>query len=213
MKAKLTIDLLFNMKSDWLVTGATQQHIVDRTPMLDILGRPYLPASTIKGNVRHQFRKLSGLVDMESYDTYLFGDKGSEQGHLYFDDAELADPDYDVSQLTRERKRIALDRKNKVVRDQSLLMEEVAIVTLKLKSEITCYVKREDAEKIGALLVLSIFNMKRLGSGKSVGRGEVAFKYAGKIVDETDSVVQLTIDDRDIPFEEFESIVKEFFTE
>ena len=56
MKAKLTIDLLFNMKSDWLVTGATQQHIVDRTPMLDILGRPYLPASTIKGNVRHQFR-------------------------------------------------------------------------------------------------------------------------------------------------------------
>lgn len=206
-KRKLTWHVQFHLQSDWLIKGATMDYRANASPLVDGLGRPYIPASTIKGLLRHQCRRLKPLFTLKTdVEALLFGMPQSAQGSLYIDDALLTG-DHLANQLFIKRYRIAIDRKRRVVRDQAFFSEEVVSKEVILASEMTCYVKAEEADEILPFLTLCILQLKEIGSGKSIGRGKIHFKYDGQPgVQKDSSIVSAFVDDRKLDFDQMKEL-------
>lgn len=179
MMTKKYIEWQINWKfsSDWLIKGpASKQY--DSSPLLDGLNRPYIPGSTIKGNLRHQTRKLVSISpSYHDLSMMLFGQGGNRQGSLYFSEGMMS-ADLPEQFLTIPRTRIAMDRKRKVVRDQAINQEELATSFGSMTSTIYGYVQEKDVNDVLALISLGILSVNSLGSGKSVGHGEIMTKYS-----------------------------------
>lgn len=183
-KTKIEWKLRLKIDSDWLIKGAGQQGFISSSPMLDGLGRPYIPASTIKGLLRHEFRKISSiypnLVDkLIAYESFLFGRSGNQQGHLYFSEATIKDSSY-WDQYKKIRTRIAINRKQRVAQDQALIVEQIAISSIELHTDLCCYAKEAEMKDIAGLITLCFLNLDHIGSGKSIGRGKVNIQYQGQ---------------------------------
>lgn len=208
----------WKFKSEWLVKGASSNGY-DASPLLDGLKRPYIPGSTIKGNLRQQIRKITSLYpSCKPLEKQLFGEGGEYQGCLYFSEA-LSEVSLPEQLKTNVRTRIALDKKRKVVKDEALIEEELVTPYMPLRSTIIGYVRENEFEDVIALISLSLLNMHSLGSGKSIGRGEIEMKYS-ELISENYSTFSVLYENDDekrtqLTFQEWESIVKKssFFKE
>lgn len=198
MAGKSTIQWHLNlcMSSAWLIKGESDRAIADASALTDLLGYPYIPASTIKGQLRYQHRRLSSLYpQLQEWETFFFGESGIRHGHLYITDATLRES-WPPEQLRQYRSRVAIDRKRKVSSDQALLTEEVVIPGIHLYSELMCHVPPAQAGHAAAMLTLCILNIRYLGSGKSIGRGHLRFRYHDVKTSPDDSTVQVVVDNR-----------------
>lgn len=207
-KEKITFQLKLTMMSDWLIKGPTQQKYADAAPLLDGLNRPYVPASTLKGNLRYHVHRLLPILSLdEKIETELFGAGGTKQGSLCFEDCIANQPHR--STTTRIKNRIAINRRQRVVNDEALFIEETVAKGTTLTGNIVCYVKREEKEAIIALLTLAILQINFIGSGKTVGRGYQMIQYKQN-EDTQSSTVTVLVEDQEIPYEEWYEIVKPY---
>lgn len=190
-KILIQFKLRFLLDSDWLIKSGESRDAVDVSPLTDLLGRPYIPASTIKGAIRHEFRKIASIYPyIKKYEKRLFGGEGNDLGLLYFSDATLKDVAYaDLLQITRHR--IALDRKRKVVRDTALLVEKVVSASTPLHSESSIYVNEQEKEDIAAIITLCFLSLQQIGGGRSIGRGKLSFAYGKGENDVNKSTIQV----------------------
>lgn len=178
-KEKLVWNLQFQLNSDWLLKGASQKSHIDTAPLIDGLGRPYIPASSLKGLIRQEFQRLRPVLNIGAeIESYIFGEPGAFQGHAYFEDGTMEGAG-DLDSLSQVRTRVAVERKRKVVRDEAIMMEQVVIPNIPLHSSISCYVPAEKKNATIAGLTLAILSISSVGSGKSIGRGRVQFTYTG----------------------------------
>jgi CRISPR/Cas system CSM-associated protein Csm3 (group 7 of RAMP superfamily) len=176
-KIRLTCHLAFLPAGEWLIKGASQQHSIDQGPLTDLDSQPYIPASTLKGNLRHRFRQLASLHPRFSeYETRLFGTGGQQNGQLYVDDATL-NTSLSPELLRTVRTRIAMDRRRRVAADTALIFEEVVRSGTRMSSELMCYVHPDEKEDVAACLALAVLKMDWIGSGRSIGRGQLSFVY------------------------------------
>lgn len=202
-KEKLTFQLQLKMMSDWLIKGASEQKIAHASPLMDGQNRPYIPASTIKGNLRYHAKRLLAMTTIgKHYETFLFGESGAKQGNLYVEDCMLEGKPFASTVL---RHRISINRRRKVVNDEALIVEEAAAKGLTLSGKMVCYVKEEEKAPVIALVSLALMQMNFLGSGKSVGRGYQTMDY--KKDGRDDSYFAVIAEDREIPYEEWRQIV------
>lgn len=146
----------------------------DETFMTTHDGKPFIPASSIKGVLRHHVNRIANILDLkdkEKYITYLFGADESksikEKGYLKFDDIILNNYNSKVYH------RIAIDPLTGGTKDGALLSEEVvegAFTT-------TIYLLKKN-ELTNVALGLLLFSLRDLslqkvtvGSGSAIGRG------------------------------------------
>ncbi|OUM86004.1 MAG: hypothetical protein BAA01_01170 [Bacillus thermozeamaize] len=212
MAGKSTVQwhLKLRMPSPWLIKGGSDRATANASALTDLLGYPYIPASTIKGQLRHQHRLLSSIhPQLKNWETFFFGESGIRHGHLYITDATLTHPLH-PEQLRQYRSRIAIDRKRKVVSDQALLTEEVIIPGIELGSELMCYVPPDQTASAAAILTLCILNIRSIGSSKSIGYGHLRFRYHDDQANPSpdDSTVQVVIDNCPWTYDRFLKAVR-----
>jgi len=201
-KSTIQWHLNLHMSSEWLIKGGSERDLADTHVLSDLLGYPYIPASTIKGQLRYQHRRLASLYpQLQEWETFFFGEKGFRHGHLYITDARLKDS-LPSEQLLLYRSRVAIDRKRRVSRDQALLTEEVVIPGINLYSELMCHVPPMYVGHAVAALTLCILNIRYLGSGKSIGRGHLRVRYKGTELSTDDSTVEVSVDNQPWTYDE-----------
>ena len=194
MTHHIQIDLEITFAGGWRAGSGEGSFTTDRLVCRNTRNQPYLPASTLKGNIRQSCEKLSRTLGFPSpsdpHETSLvhnqafvplehlqspidciFGTK-FEPGGLFFRDAhprQMAD--------TSIRHRTARWRVLKTVRDKHLFSTEYSPPALILSSRIEGWHRQlvcidENWPPFAyCLLIAGILAVKRLGGDKSTGAG------------------------------------------
>lgn len=196
---QINITLRIKFESAFIIgSGFGAAGIVDLKTVKDANGVIYLPASSLKGKIRAEFRKvmyslnepicnLPGQILCKSADINkacvicrIFGSEFYE-GNVVFDDAIMDQDIYDVFEKTESnrvfpqfqaaiRTGIRVDRKRKVVSDEALFMLETANPCAAFTAHIhgTSMLKDDEYE----LFCQVIESITHLGGNKSRGLGK-----------------------------------------
>lgn len=145
-------------------------------------GRPYIPATTIKGVWRNNFTRLLGTdapnrcnwecdVNSECIVCRLFGGKGFRQSKIFISDF-LCVSDQNTGII---RPMVAIDRYTRKAADKSLAFYEVT-ESGRYKGKISVYFS-EDTIKYEGLLLESLGMIDSIGKNKSRGMGSVQILF------------------------------------
>ncbi|MBE0069099.1 RAMP superfamily CRISPR-associated protein [Thermoanaerobacterium thermosaccharolyticum] len=173
---KKTFNIVVKLKSPMCIaTGSSTGSLVDKYFVKDRSGKPYIPASTIKGIMRQNFMSL---IDEEHCDDMkcmcpvckVFGSPGYNPSKLYIDDLLLDDDVANIGSRT-VRHSTSVDRYRKVAKDNSLTSMEVYEGGT-FKGTMDLYLD-ESTEKYEELILISLKIIESIGAGKSRGYGWV----------------------------------------
>jgi CRISPR-associated protein Csm3 len=145
-------------------------------------GRPYIPATTIKGIWRDNFTRLLGAdapnrcnwecdVNSGCIVCRLFGGRGFRQSKIFISDF-LCVSDQNTGII---RPMVAIDRYTRKAADKSLAFCEVTESGI-YKGEISVYFS-EDTIEYERLLLASLEMIDSIGKNKSRGMGSVQFRF------------------------------------
>lgn len=176
MKDIIEIQISGRTASPILVGGVypNDSNKPDETFMTTHYGEPLIPASSIKGVLRHRVNRIANILEIiekEKYITYLFGSDESssdkERGYLQFEDIVLENKSETVSY------RIGINPFTGGTRTGALLSEETVEGTFST----TIYLLQKN-EYTNVALALLLFALRDLalqqvtiGSGSAIGRG------------------------------------------
>ena len=186
IRLQLVFETLLNIGS-----GAKQGTLAQRGMIKDRHGWPYIPATTLKGRLRHaveqvsQTLKLAPPICLTHHDMcrrqlcaacQLFGSPWAE-GLLRFTDLTLVGPPLAVQQReesgrpprTTERTGVTLNRARRVAEDAFLYDTELLWPGIELTFGGRCWGEMERRQ--AALVVAGLYSLPALGRGKSGGRG------------------------------------------
>ncbi|WP_286822509.1 RAMP superfamily CRISPR-associated protein [Desulfobacter sp. UBA2225] len=195
---ELTLNIQF--ESIWYTGSGEADILTDRLLQKDARGRPYFPASTLKGVIRESCEKLSRTLnfpepsDPHSIDMNLpgafgplchapspvdrlFGNK-FEEGGLYFRNAYPIDNTDHVDRFTHIRSRVKMHRKLGTVKEKHLFTTEYAFpMTFESKLSAShrnlAIFEETDPPFAYCLLIAAIKMVDRLGGDKSTGAGHL----------------------------------------
>ncbi|ORX22598.1 RAMP superfamily protein [Thermoanaerobacterium sp. PSU-2] len=173
---KKTFNIVVKLKSPMCIaTGSSTGNLVDKYFIKDRLGKPYIPASTMKGIMRQNFMSL---IDEEHRDDMkctcpvckVFGSPGYNPSKLYIDDLLLDESSVNIGSRTI-RYSTSVDRYRKVAKDNSLNSMEIYEGGA-FKGTMDLYLD-ESTEKYEELILISLKMIESIGAGKSRGYGWV----------------------------------------
>lgn len=143
-------------------------------------GKPYIPASSLKGVLRHRVERITNILDLqnrEAYVTKLFGSANDaelkQQASLQFEDVILEENHEKIYY------RIAINPLTAGVKDGAVLNEETTtgIFTTEINYQLHAGKQTVDDQIAIALLLFSLRDLAMqlfsIGSGASIGRGYV----------------------------------------
>ncbi len=196
------LELTLNMEFDsiWHTGSGEGNILTDRLLQKDARGRPYFPASTLKGVIRESCEKLSRTLnfpkpsDPHSTDLNfpgafaplshapspvdrLFGNK-FEEGGIYFRNAYLIDDQDRDDCATHIRSRVKMHRKLGTVKEKHLFTTEYALPMtfeskLSARHRDLAALEETDPPFAYCLLIAAIKMVNRLGGDKSTGAGHL----------------------------------------
>ncbi|MCQ3933164.1 MAG: hypothetical protein DPW16_22170 [Chloroflexi bacterium] len=203
------IRLKLTMQSPLHIGGETRLNTSADKPLLKTVdGLPYIPATTLKGRLRHTLEQilhsdfvnlyqLGPLSDnmMGSPDTvhYLFGSP-QQESRVYFEDLYLSGPPVILDAfLTRRGKAfpttmirtgVGINRRRRVAQDQILYSTEVFApgIDLEFSGSVTALV---DDEALIYLLMAGLRFIEQIGSQRSRGFGWCKVDILAPVYDET----------------------------
>ncbi|NLY76728.1 MAG: hypothetical protein GX080_01405 [Tissierellia bacterium] len=133
-------------------------------------GKPYIPASTIKGKIRDNFFMINHLNHREEDCSCpmckIFGSAGYSPSRIYVDDFVTEE-----DSLTLIRYGNAIDRYRKIAKDKALFNEEVSANRL-FKGTIKIYFD-EETINYKEKLEMAIRMIESIGNSSSRGQGHV----------------------------------------
>ncbi|MCK6512096.1 RAMP superfamily CRISPR-associated protein [Myxococcota bacterium] len=175
-----------NMSMDRLFCGSgVGRRGVDLTFVKDGHGRPYIPGSTLKGNLRDKCTDLCRAMGLSLtrhhegkfthlyYQTWLnaiFGVPAQEEIHAVFSDVKLTSSNHAES----VRKRIQIDRRLGRPRHQSLF-DTVYALRETMEGEIWCWrtLNKDSQDPALALLLGGLCMLSYIGGHRSTGAGSI----------------------------------------
>ncbi|HHW68117.1 RAMP superfamily CRISPR-associated protein [Defluviitalea raffinosedens] len=161
-QVRVNMKTQFHISSGVMESGFIKNYIVKKNHTA------YIPASTIKGKVRNNFKMLLGTKmeeqEVERIVSLIFGGEGYQPAKIYFEDL-MPEKQTDVS----IRYGVAIDRYKRVFKDQALYNYEVA-ETGEYSGKVLIYfddisIQYEEDLKMAFLMVNAI------GKGRSRGLG------------------------------------------
>lgn len=151
-------------------TGESLGNYIDKSTV-KYKGKPYIPASTIKGKIRSNFYMINELDHNEDNCSCpmcsIFGKPGFSPSNIYVDDFITTDKE----PFTVIRFGNAIDRYRKIAKDKALFAEELSANSL-FKGEIKVTFDHETI-KYKDKLEMAIKMIDSIGNGKSRGHGHV----------------------------------------
>ncbi|MBO8159001.1 RAMP superfamily CRISPR-associated protein [Thermosyntropha sp.] len=179
--------------------------MIDSDVVLDELGIPYIPSRRIKGALKESTLEVCEMLGIaaEIVDS-LFGSKGLGEGKISI--ANLVIEDYeeikkDIKELKQDskyrnfltyqkissffttiRQQTAIDLDKGIAKESSLRTLRVLKPELNFKGEIYETKPLSDREK--ALLYLAALNLKRIGTARNRGYGEISCSFEGLGIEE-----------------------------
>lgn len=205
-KHQLVIDLTIRFASDFAIVGASGSGLLDDYVIKDTYQRPYIPASSLRGKVRHQLSQLLTSCNPDRFCGYegeeedcscmictLFGCEGNHRGSLLFDNLTVDQEDLLHSNYYQKRTGISISRHTRTVRDQALRSYETSGSSgaLAFSGSITGYVQGEDWQQQVVWLYLALKMVQSLGKSQSAGLGTI----------HPDSLISLMVDGAQVDME------------
>lgn len=150
-------------------TGEKKSDYVDKSTIKH-KGKPYIPASTIKGKIRSNFYMVNDLDHNEKYCVCpmckIFGKPGFSPSKIYIDDFVTEE-----EPLTLIRFGNAVDRYRKTAKEKALFAEELSGNRV-FKGKIKVYFD-DDTINYKDNLEMAIKMIDSVGNGRSKGHGHV----------------------------------------
>ena len=165
-----------NFYNGIFIGGGKGTGLIDSFVLKDYRNKPYIPGSTLKGRIRHNYTLLSNSFFQmdEGLDTCkLFGGSGNNPGILYFENLKLQDDSIGDKYLYNSRVGILINRCNKLARDQAFFQYETMAIDKgqKFIGNIEGYIEDRYYKKQIILLYASIKMIQTLGGSQSRGLG------------------------------------------
>ncbi len=208
-----TLRIELQLAADALVgSGEGFGALIDSDVVFDDLGVPYIPAKRIKGCLLQSAREVEAMlksagIDREMNIKTAFGEQGSSVSaplffnNLFIDNYEsnyqwlkyLADSYAGVvsaetilSAFTNQRQQTAIDQENGVALDHSLRTIRVIQSGHTFYGDLDC----PEENAFDELLALACANLKRIGTKRTRGFGEVRCRLWENNTDLTDKYVK-----------------------
>lgn len=176
MKSDVRVTVTLRFYNEYYTGGGKGAGIIQSYLLRDIHGRPYLPASLLKGCLRHNATRLQPFFPgAQGVVGALFGEPGISKAILYFENAPLRHyEDIAPVHLLEKRTGIAIRRQTRKALDKHLFTMETSgsAGAMEFQAEIQGYVPA--CERALPLLYASIRFLKTMGGGKSRGLGWLA---------------------------------------
>lgn len=138
-------------------------------------GKPYVPATLVKGIVRSNFKVLANtFLDSSDITDYFFGKGGFQRSRVIFDDLET-----EQELLTETRTNVSINRYTRKVNDSALVNTQTVSRydtdgnSVVFEGEMTVYYTPEEYLKYENFILQSLRMITAIGSGKSRGLGFV----------------------------------------
>ena len=164
-----------NFYNGMFIGGGKGTGLIDSFVLKDYNNKPYIPGSTVKGKVKHNYTMLvnSFLEERDFHISQIFGQGGNSQGTLYFEDLKLQDNCISDKYLYDTRTGILVNRYNNQVKDQALFQYEVSGISeeQKFAGGIEGYIDKESYKKQIILLYTAIRMVETIGGNQSRGLG------------------------------------------
>lgn len=152
-----------------IATGENIDDFVNKSTV-KYKGKPYIPASTIKGKIRNNFYMITDLNHLEESCVCpmckIFGKPGYSPSKIYIDDFITEEESAMVIRFGN-----AIDRYRKTAKDNALFTEELSGNTL-FKGVIKVYFD-DDTINYKENLEIAIKMINSIGNGRSRGHGHV----------------------------------------
>lgn len=159
----ITTETPFNIS-----TGVKDNSFIKDMSVRDMNGKPYIPGSTVKGEMRSNFLKLNG--DKKTKE--LFG-AGYEKSSKIIVDDFYADGD---NYTTGIRYGNAIDRFRKAAKDKALYSKEVISGTF--KGQIEASFNENDISKDDIYLAIKMIDAIGGSKGSDLGRVNISIEEA-----------------------------------
>lgn len=207
---KIKIDLL-----SYTLTGSGEgAGIIDSDVVLDDFGFPYIPSRRIKGVLRESAQEVCDILGINDYKIVnsIFGKDGFTEGKLHIGNLYINDykeikeeienlkNDNDslyknfvnslkiTSYYTTIRQQTSIEEDNGIAKKGSLRTFRVLKPGLKFEGEL--YEINPLTKKEKAILYLAVINLKRIGTSRNRGFGEIRCSIEGIEFDNLDKAIQ-----------------------
>jgi len=207
--------------------------IIDSDVVLDDFGFPYIPSRRIKGVLKESSQEVCDMLGL-NYDIVesVFGKDGFTEGkihigNLYVNNYEnirkeiddfkkdensiyniFINPSQIASYYTTIRQQTSIDEKSEIAKENSLRTFRVLKPGLEFESEIYEITSLSKKEK--ALLYLAATNLKRIGTSRNRGFGEISCLIEDADIRDVDGAIQCLNRDDDIKEENNSSDLEKF---
>ena len=195
---QVSIPFSITLESETLIgSGYGYGVVIDSDVVYDDDGFPYIPGKRIKGLLRDSAEELADILQLTDKSTLireLFGTKGSdESAKVYFSDfalqnvtatkqqlsyfsqkyAGFINPETVIDSFTSIRRQTAIDQEKGIARDTSLRTLRVLKSGIVFTGEISAL---DIQDRSLELLHLAIIGLRRIGTRRNKGLGEVSTK-------------------------------------
>jgi CRISPR-associated protein Csx10 len=207
--------------------------IIDSDVVLDDFGFPYIPSRRIKGVLKESSQEVCDILGL-NYDIVesVFGKDGFTKGkvhigNLYVNNYEnirkeidnlkkdknsiyniFINPSQIASYYTTIRQQTSIDEKSEIAKENSLRTFRVLKPSLEFEGEIYEITPLSKKEK--ALLYLAAVNLKRIGTSRNRGFGEISCLIEDVDIRDVDGAIQCLNRDDDIKEENNSSDLEKF---
>ncbi|SHF27215.1 CRISPR-associated protein Csx10 [Thermoanaerobacter uzonensis DSM 18761] len=195
--------------------------IIDSDVVLDDLGFPYIPSRRVKGVLKESAKEVCDMLGLEDYSIVksIFGEDGFVEGklhigNLYINDYEnireevenlkrdkkstyniFIHPSQIASYYTSIRQQTSIDEDGEIAKEGSLRTFRVLKPGLKFEGEL--YEITSLSKKENALLYLAAINLKRIGTSRNRGFGEIKCTIEDIKISSIDDAIQYLNNDND----------------
>lgn len=157
----VTYKVIIKTKSPFNIsTGVKSDDFIKNKTVKDNKGNPYIPGSTIKGEIRKNYRMIYGEEKAKD----IFGESGYKPSKVIVDNFYLKSN----NSVNDFRFRNAINRYSKVAKDGALFSNEVVYGEFEGEIEVNC---RSIEVKDEIFLAIKMINS--IGGSKSIGMGRV----------------------------------------
>ena len=207
--------------------------IIDSDVVLDDFGFPYIPSRRIKGVLKESSQEVCDMLGLDyNIVESVFGKDGFTEGkvhigNLYVNNYEnirkeiddlkkdknsiyniFINPSQIASYYTTIRQQTSIDEKSGIAKENSLRTFRVLKPGLEFEGEIYEITPLSKKEK--ALLYLAAVNLKRIGTSRNRGFGEISCLIEGVDIRDFDDAIQYLNRDDDIKEENNSSDLEKF---
>ncbi|WP_029689276.1 RAMP superfamily CRISPR-associated protein [Thermoanaerobacter sp. A7A] len=213
---KIIIDLL----SYTLIGSGEGAGIIDSDVVLDDLGFPYIPSRRVKGVLKESAKEICDILGVKySIVESIFGEDGFTEGKLHIGNLYInnyknirkeienlkndknkkyktfINPSQITSYYTSIRQQTSIDEDGEIAKEGSLRTFRVLKPGFKFEGELYEITPLSKKEK--ALLYLAAINLKRIGTSRNRGFGEIKCTIEDIKISSIDDAIQYLNSDND----------------